>query len=44
MSKNSSAKYYQKAPKVMLRKKARERYQDLPEKEINKNRQYGHER
>lgn len=38
MSKNSSANFYQKN-KEKVRKKARERYQDLSEKEKNEKRQ-----
>ena len=35
-----SARYYQKN-KERLQKKARERYQDLPEEEKNKKQEYG---
>ena len=36
MLKNSSANYYQKKTKKGFKNEARERYQDLPEKEKNK--------
>ena len=43
MSKNLSAKYYQEN-KERLRKKAREKYQNLSKEEKEKKRQYGRER
>ena len=43
MSKNLSAKYYQEN-KERLQKKARERYENLSNKEKEKKRQYGQER
>ena len=44
MSKNSSAKYYQKKNKKRLHKTARERYQNLSEEGKGKKRQYDRER
>ena len=42
MSKNFSARYYQKS-KERLQKKAHENYQDLSEEEKDKEQEYGHE-
>ena len=43
MTRQASAKYYQKTKK-RLKKKSRKRYQNLSEEEKNKRREYGHER
>ena len=43
MTKQASAKYYQKTNKIFF-KKSRGRYQNISDKEKNKKREYGRER
>ena len=44
MTRQASAKYYQKNKEKVEKKKSRKRYQNLSEEEKNKRQEYGHER